>query len=281
MNENLSHFERHIIYDSNRGDAVEQLATDTGLSKQSIKQAMQKGAVWITRDDKTWHLRRASKLLQPGDTVHFYYDQQILATVPPPAFLVADEGAYSVWDKPYGMWSQGSKWGDHCTITRWVEQHLQPQRPAFLVHRLDRAASGLILVAHQKRTAAALSKLFHDRAIDKRYRVIVHGCFPTTPQQHTLDSNIDGKSAISHVTRLKYDPKRERSLLEVNIETGRKHQIRRHLAESGFPVVGDRLYGRDGDSDDLQLAAVYLAFKCPVSQLEKQFQLPKDRIPTL
>ena len=276
-----SQFERHIAIDDGEGSATERLAAATGLSKQRIKQAMQKGAVWISRGGTTRRLRRASRPLRAGDTLHLYYNAQVLATVPTPPLLIADEGAYSVWYKPYGMRSQGSRWGDHCTVSRWVEKNLRPQRPAFPVHRLDRAATGLILVAHQKRTAAALAGLFRDRAIEKRYRVIVHGRFPATPQPLTVDAEIDGRHARSHVTCLEHNAGGDRSLLEVVIETGRKHQIRLHLAGIGFPVAGDRLYGRGGESEDLQLTACFLALRCPVSDLEKQFQLPEALMPVL
>ncbi len=275
-----SQFQRHIAIESS-GSAVEHLAAATGLPGKRVKQAMQKGAVWLTRDSRTYRLRRAKRPLQSGDTLHIYYNEEILGTVPSPARLIADEGAYSVWYKPYGMRSQGSRWGDHCTIDRWVEKHLRPQRPAFVVHRLDRAATGLMLVAHQKRTAAGLAGLFQNRAIEKRYRVVVYNCFPLTPQPLTIDTAIDGRQACSYVTRLGHTPENNRSLLEVVMESGRKHQIRRHLAEIGFPVVGDRLYGHGEQSEDLQLAACYLAFVCPVTDVEKQFRLPEALMPAL
>ena len=275
-----SHFQRHIPCEA-PGLAAEHLAAATRLSRQRIKQAMQKGAVWLTRANGTHRLRRATAPLQPGDTLHIYYSERVLATVPPPPLLIADEGAYSVWHKPYGMRSQGSKWGDHCTIHRWVEMHLRPQRPAFVVHRLDRAATGLMLVAHEKGTATRLARLFERRAIEKRYRVAVHSCFPITPRPMTIDSAIDGRQARSWATRLAYDSELDRSLLEVVIESGRKHQIRRHLAGIGFPVVGDRLYGQREESEDLQLTSCYLAFRCPVADAEKQFRLSEALMPSL
>jgi len=94
-----------------------------------------------------------------------------------PAILVEDCGDYSIWNKPSGMLSQGSKWGDHCTIYRWVEKNLQPERAAFVVHRLDRAATGLILLAHKKSVASQFSRLFEKREIYKRYLVKVKGDF--------------------------------------------------------------------------------------------------------
>ncbi|MDT8403104.1 RluA family pseudouridine synthase [Sulfuriflexus sp.] len=275
-------FEKHLTVADNNESVIAQLAASSDLSRQRIKQAMFKGAVWFTRGNSTQRIRRATKTLQPGDVVHLYYDEKVLAREPLPAEIVADQGAYSIWYKPYGMLSQGSKWGDHCTIRRWAEQHLLPQRPALVVHRLDRAATGLILIAHEKKVATALAALFESRAIEKCYRAIVHGRFPDETQ--TINSDIDGKTAISHVRRLDYDETLWKSLVEVKIETGRKHQIRRHLSEAGFPIVGDRLYGdvkKNSEHEDLQLTAFTLAFQCPVTDKPLTFRLADDRLPQL
>jgi 23S rRNA pseudouridine955/2504/2580 synthase len=269
-------FEKHIKITKQNIIVVDLLASETGLSKQTIKQVMQKGAVWIGKGKYTQRLRRAKKTVHIGDTLHLYYDQVVLASVPPEPALISDENHYSVWNKPYGMLSQGSKWADHCTITRWAELHLKPQRVSFSVHRLDRAANGLILIAHEKDAAVKLSKLFQHRLIDKRYHIWVHGQFSGQAKLQSpvkVDSAIDGRSAISYFTLLDYDAEQDRSLLEVSIDTGRKHQIRRHSALLGFPVVGDRLYGIDGDHEDLQLSAYYLAFKCPYTLIQKTFSL--------
>ncbi len=271
-------FEYHIPVEGNGGTAVDQLAAVSGMSKQRVKQAMQKGAAWLTRGKRTRRVRRAKTLLKAGDTLHLYYDEKVLQAEPPTAALIADERAYSVWDKPYGMLSQGSKWGDHCTVGRWAERHLAPPRTAYIVHRLDRAASGLILLAHTKTAAAKLSEIFRSRTVDKRYRVKVSGAFPATPDITTATMPVDNKAAISQFKRLSYDATHQQSLLEARIETGRKHQIRRHLAELGFPVVGDRLYGktetdRQAILPDLQLQAYALAFVCPLTGEERNYQL--------
>jgi tRNA pseudouridine32 synthase/23S rRNA pseudouridine746 synthase len=276
MSDSPSQFEKHITVTSNDQLAVDLLAVKTGFSKQQIKTVMQKGAVWLTRGKKTQRLRRAKKTLRSGEAIHLYYDQHVLDKQPEEPQLIKDLGQYSVWNKPYGMLSQGSKWGDHCTITRWAEQHLKPQRSSFVVHRLDRAANGLIIVAHEKRAAAALSELFQKRKIDKRYQIWVHGQFDekATPQNPTrIESDIDGRHAVSYFTLVEYDEAYDRSLLDVTIETGRKHQIRRHSSELGFPVVGDRLHGLEGDKEDLQLTAYYLAFECPFSHQKRQFNI--------
>lgn len=277
MSDIPSRFEKHIEINSpDNTVAVDVLAAQTGLSKQMVKQVMQKGAVWLTKGKKTQRLRRAKKALKVGEALHMYYDSTVLEKVPPEPELLADEGHYSVWNKPYGMLSQGSKWGDHCTITRWAEQHLKPQRVSFVVHRLDRAANGLIIIAHEKGAAAALSSLFQQRQVDKRYQIGVHGKFSeqATPDNPVrVDSDIDGREAISYFSLLSYDEQQDRSVLEVTIETGRKHQIRRHISEIGFPVVGDRLHGIEGDKEDLQLKAYYLAFECPFTHKNKEFNL--------
>ena len=256
----------HIIVEAAGSGAPELLAGSSGLSRQQVKSAMTKGAVWLTRGSNTQRLRRAKRKLCPGDEIHFYYDTEVLAEEPVEPALVADVGGYSVWNKPYGLRSQGSKWGDHCTVVRWAERNLQPERPAFTVHRLDRAANGLILIAHSKAMAAALSQLFSTRAIEKRYRAWVVGDLSEQAEDVRVDEDIDGKQAISEVSFQALSENRERSLVEVRIETGRKHQVRRHLAHLGHPILGDRLYG-DGENDgvDLQLTAYLLAFRCPVS----------------
>ena len=260
MSSSTALFEKHLCVNSTTTNAIALLEDNTSLSKARIKQAMQKGAVWLERGKQIKRLRRADKVLQLNDQLHFYYNERLLEQKPAHAELIADEGSYSIWYKPYGMLCQGSRWGDHCTIYRWAEQHLEPQRPAFIVHRLDRAASGLIVIAHQKKTAAYFSALFQQRKITKRYQAMVSGEFP---EKITLTTPIDGKPSISHIKRLDYSD--QQSLLEVQIETGRKHQIRRHLSEYGFPIIGDRLYGEQNSESgsNLQLVSCHLSFISP------------------
>lgn len=271
--------EYHIDITGEDESPVNVLAGETGLSKQKIKQAMQKGSVWLTDNKGTHRLRRQSKKIRAGSVLHFYYDSSVLNETVDDAILVSDEGDYSVWYKPRGMLSQGSKWSDHCAINRWVEQNLLPQRPAFIIHRLDRYASGLILIAHKKNVATKLADLFQKKQISKQYKVIVHGKFPAG--KVTYKNDIDNKSAISHATLLQYDEVNKQSLLKVEIETGRKHQIRLHLSQAGYPVVGDRLLGGDDEAKDLQLTAYKLSFTSPLDGAEKMYTLDSVLQPKL
>ena len=304
--------EFHIPISNDGKTAVDWLAEVTGFSKQKIKQCMQKGCVWLervktevshidsveaqlenergfqqplqqqTHQGYVQRLRRAKKMLKQNELLHFYYDENVLASEPAAATLIEDFGDYSIWNKPSGMLSQGSKWGDHCTIYRWAEKQLQPERPAFIVHRLDRAANGLIILAHKKTVASQFSKLFEQRQIEKRYQVKTEGDFTTmissTDGILSINDEIDGKSATSHVSLLSFDEITNTSMLEIQIETGRKHQIRKHLAGLGFPVMGDRLHGSYKNSDheidtDLQLQAKFLGFICPITHQERVFTL--------
>ena len=274
MSDSIDRVEAHVQIESAEDNPIDLLKRETGLSKQRIKLAMTQGAVWMTRGKNTQRLRRATRKLRTGDEVHLYYDADIQAETPAEPTLIADAGNYSVWNKPYGLRSQGSKWGDHCTVARWAERHLQPERPAFTVHRLDRAANGLILVAHSKSMAAALSEKFRKREVEKSYLVLVAGDFSSQPDPLRVERLIDGKDAVSEFSLREVHKDGERSLVDVRIETGRKHQIRRHLAELGHPVIGDRLYGAGAeDGVDLQLTAYRLAFHCPVSDERVEYRL--------
>jgi tRNA pseudouridine32 synthase/23S rRNA pseudouridine746 synthase len=262
--------------------------TDQALSKAQLKQAISKGALWLTRGKHTQRLRRLKRAMQQGDELHFYYNEAVLTSEVPEAVLIGDESDYSVWYKPFGMLSQGSKWSDHCTIARFVQQYFPFERAAFIVHRLDKAATGLILIAHSKKAAQALSAMFesrttNDNSLEKYYQIIVHGNHSVNEQPQVITSDVDGKSARSTFRCLTYDKTKEQSLIEVKIDSGRKHQIRIHAASVGLPIVGDRLHGIADNNEalNLQLCAVSLSFICPMTEQIKCFELPEELRPQL
>jgi len=283
MSESSLSFEKHIVVKSVNQTAIQVLSENNPqISKQRLKLAMQYGAVWLTQSNKTIRTRRAKKNLTVGDELHLYYDEKILFGNIQPAELIADEGEYSVWNKPSGMFSQGTKWGDHSSITRWIElfglaNNQISNKPVFLVHRLDRATSGLIMVAHSKSATKLLTQLFEQRKIKKQYTAVVKNKFPEELVLKTLTEEIDGKKALSVVQSSIYDEVKNQSSLIIEIKTGRKHQIRKHLLGLGFPVVGDRLYGTkdtvDGFKSDLRLKSCLLEFESPFEQQVKSYIL--------
>lgn len=265
--------EQKIINQTDRALLIDVLADATSLSKQVLKSALDKGCVWLKSGKKINRVRRVKKPLKAGDEVFIYFSEKILASVASKPELLLDKKDYSVWFKPAGVFAQGSKWGDHCSLTRLVEKLLD--RNSFLVHRLDRATSGIMIVAHTKGAARDLSKIFAERKINKTYWAIVEGKF--NADTLTIDEKIDGKTAISHLKLLTFT--NNKSLLEVRIETGRKHQIRKHLSGINYPIIGDRLYGNADKNypEDLQLQAIKIQFTCPITQQLIQIEL-NDKI---
>ncbi|MEO1939882.1 RluA family pseudouridine synthase [Candidatus Thioglobus sp.] len=265
--------EKRIIIEQKYQLVIDAISSRVPLSKQVIKSAMDKGCVWLKRGKKTNRIRRVKKPLNVGDEIFIYFNEKILSSVTMLPELLLDKKDYSVWFKPAGVFSQGSKWGDHCALARLVEKLLN--RPTFLVHRLDRATSGLMLIAHTKNTARDLSKMFADRDIEKTYLAIVEGRIPK--KNITIEEPIDNKTAISHVTLL--ESNKSKSLLKIKIETGRKHQIRKHLSGFGLPIIGDRLYGNADKKfpEDLQLQAIQLKFNCPIDKHIVKIELSQDK----
>ncbi len=263
----------HTVATAETASACELLATRSGFSKGKIKDAMNKGAVWrVPSSGPMQRLRRATATLNAGEKLELHYNEEVLAKQVSASVLVADEHHYSVWFKPSGVLAQGTMEGDHCALLRQAELYFKMSRPVFLVHRLDREASGLMLVAHSPNAAARLSALFQNNAIYKRYWVQVRG--QLTAASGVIDTPLDGKTARTEYTVEGYDAGADTSILNVVIDTGRLHQIRRHLQGLGHPVIGDPKYGSGNKSPaGLQLNAVQLRFCCPFTDKEMDFSV--------
>ena len=251
---------KHTVTPDDEGcDAATLLATLSKLPKQRIKDAMTKGAVILKRKQGK-RLRRAKETLCVGDQLSLYYDDNLLSLTPPEgSYCIKRLKSYSVWYKPAGLMSQGTAFGDHLALQRLVEQ--QFNCPVFLIHRLDRETAGIMLFAHTKATAATLSRMFEQHLIEKTYLTSVLG---QIDEKGTINDPLDNKPAITHYSRIDYDTESNQSQLHIRLETGRLHQIRRHLASIGHPVIGDPRYGSGNKNrDGLQLIAKELSFECP------------------
>jgi 23S rRNA pseudouridine1911/1915/1917 synthase len=126
---------------------------------------------------------------------------------------------------------------------------------AGIVHRLDVGTSGLMVVAKSESAYTELKRAFHDREVEKIYHAVVQG--HPDPLVGTIDAPIgrhpgsswkfaivaDGKPSVTHYETLEAFP--SAALLEIELETGRTHQIRVHMAAQRHPCIGDAMYGAD------------------------------------
>ena len=255
--------------------ACDVLAAEAKLPKGRIKDAMVKGAVWHRSKGKRRRLRRATARLASGDVLELHYDPALLALRPAEPQLLDDRGRYSLWFKPAGLMAQGTDYGDHCSLPRQAELHFQSRRAVWVVHRLDREAAGLMLLAHDAEAAARLSALFRENKIQKHYEVSVRGLLPE--EKGVIALPLDGKPALTRYAVRNHDAEAGVSVVDVSIETGRLHQIRRHFALIGCPVLGDPGYGTGNkNKEGMQLRAVRLEFVCPFSGEKRVYDVRPD-----
>jgi tRNA pseudouridine32 synthase/23S rRNA pseudouridine746 synthase len=206
-----------------------------------------------------------------------YYDSEILDRVPAVATLVADCTRYSVWHKPPGLLVEGSRYGDHATLLHQVERHFQPARRVWLIHRLDLEAAGLMVIAHTPQAAAHLSAQFQNRSVHKQYYIEVAGQLGHPDAHGRFDLPLDGKAAITDYRVMAVDVEHNLTHVEVTMLSGRYHQIRRHFAAAGHPVLGDPKYGH-GNSHvaGMRLVAVLLRFVDPWQQTAVAFSIAAE-----
>lgn len=234
----------------------------TSLDPAILSDAAQKGAVWIQKGGKgkILKLRSTDAIVDPTDKVNFYYDPRVLSYPElTHAECVLETQDYGIWIKPAGVLPQGTQTGDHTALLRIIEK--LKKKEVYLIHRLDRETEGLMVVGYTSDAASRLSDLFAKNKIIKTYQAIVKGELERGLRK-TITDSLDGKEAITHFEVL--ENANGKSLLEIRIDTGRLHQIRRHLDGIGHPVMGDPKYGKGNKNrEGLKLLAKSLAFKDP------------------
>ena len=156
-----------------------------------------------------------------------------------------------------------------------------------IVHRLDKDTSGLLIVAKNDMAHVKMSEQIKNHEVKKTYIALVRGVIKEN--EATIDMPIgrsrtdrkkmavakDGKNAVTHIKVLKrYD---KYTLLEINIETGRTHQIRVHLSHIGYPIIGDYTYSNGKNEFGVEgqcLHAKSLEFKHPITKKEMKLEAP-------
>jgi 23S rRNA pseudouridine1911/1915/1917 synthase len=199
--------------------------------------------------------------------------------------VVYEDDYLAVIEKPAGILVSGNKFK---TVDNALQQNLEKStqsdsvrpRP---VHRLDYPTTGLLLIGKTSSSIQALNQLFENKEIQKTYHAIAIGVMNT---KGSIDSDVDEKKAKSNykvVNTVKSERFTYLSLVELLPETGRRHQLRKHLSRIGNPILGDQEYGKESlilKGKGLYLHASSLSFLHPItkkklvikSELPKRFQ---------
>jgi len=203
--------------------------------------------------------------------------------------VVYEDADLLVADKPAGLLTIATATEKRRTLYAQLYERLHRRRPAervFIVHRLDRDVSGLIVFAKTPAAQEALQAQFRARSAGRTYLARVEGTVredefsvrtllaeSAVHRVYVTEDSRRGKAAVTHV-RVRARRAGTTSV-EIRLETGRKHQIRAHLAHVGHPIVGDRRYGADPTGPTrLALHAVRLRFRHPRTGAWLEFESP-------
>ena len=242
------------------------------LSRAYVHQLIENGLVTI-----------GGKPQKPGHKVHIDdqlsvdYDESQLGVYPDLDLpIIYEDDDCVVINKPAGVLTHAlNVHGTEATVASFLRSKVTGMdgERAGVVHRLDRATSGVIVGARNQQALSWLQKQFSLRKVKKTYIAIVEGTLkqneavidmpiernPKAPATFRVGPN--GKSAVTHYKVLKTDNKH--SLIELRPETGRTHQLRVHMAQIGHPIVGDPLYGKGKYGDRLFLHAYSIEITLP------------------
>lgn len=255
--------------------------------RQTLKRMVQAGRVSIGD-------RVAKRLNEPIDAA----DQIAVADRPRagassvhPLTIVHEDADILVIEKPPGLLTSTTPREPRATALAVVKRYLadrEPRAKVGLIHRLDRDAAGLLIFSKTEVAYDSLKTQFFKHTVDRVYAATVHG--KPKPPKARIESRLleraDGtvystkKHAAGQRAITDYEvvrSEKNRSELRVKLLTGRKHQIRVHLSERGWPIVGDRVYGRKDDPvTSLHLKAIELAVTHPRTGERMLFTLPAD-----
>lgn len=208
---------------------VEFLAARMGISRKKAKALLDQRSVFVNQR-RVW---MAKHIVLAGDRIEVTVEAATpVRRVESSIRILLDDPALLIADKPAGLTADGPD---------GVEERLRKQigkATIFAAHRLDQDTTGCLLFAKSVAVKEKLIRIFESGVVTKVYHAIVAGEF--SPHLREIKEPIDGKSAETGVIRLSANP--AASHLKVRITTGRTHQIRKHMAAAGHPVVGDKMY---------------------------------------
>ena len=253
-----------------------------GKSRNYVKGILKRGQIMVDGQSCTDYARR----LAPGQQVCVMREAPEVKTELGFSIIYEDDDLIAI-DKPAGMLAVATDDERENTayhmVTDYMKAKVRPGR-IFIVHRLDRETSGVLLFAKSERIKHALQENWNDAVITRGYVAVVEG--EPAAAERTIKSWLrqtrtllvyssknegDGKLAVTNYKTVKTANKY--SLLDISLETGRKNQIRVHMKDIGHPVAGDKKYGAVADPlGRLGLHASVLIIKHPVSGEVMRFE---------
>ena len=261
------------------------LANLTDHKRTSVKELLKHNQVAVNGSP----VSQFNHKLKPGDQVKINFTREWRGFYHRRLKLVYEDDDIIVVNKGYGLLSMGTdkiKEGTAYSILREYVKWSDPRNKLFIVHRLDRDTSGLMMFAKNEEAKNTMQHNWNNMVLNRKYLAVVEG----TPDQtegviksylaenaeHEVYSTPDPKLGQLAVTRYKtLASKNGYTMLEVELDTGRKNQIRVHMKEMGHPITGDRRYGaKSSPIHRLALHAQTLRFAHPVTRKEMNFETP-------
>lgn len=237
-------------------------------SRKGVKKAIKRAEVLLNGT-----IAHTGDWVQENDLIQLTESQTPVNKVYELAFPIVFEDEYlAVIHKPAGISVSGNQ---HRTVKNALPFNIKQSQAVdalnapLPVHRLDAPTQGLLLIAKTAKANILLNRLFEQKTIQKRYVAVLAGA---TPETGIFDTPINDKTALTSFNTTQQVPSlRNQQLSLVNLfpQTGRTHQLRIHLSQAGFPIVGDKLYGKPNEilkHKGLFLAAVELKFIHPITE---------------
>ncbi len=266
----------YIVREEDQGKKViEVMARCMGLSSRMIRRCKQEKL--MTVNEVT---RSVNAIVIKGDIIAVQLEPEanIFNPEPIPVEIIYEDPDVLVVNKAAGLVvhpTKGHPGGTLGNALAWYALKNEENYKIRFVNRLDRDTTGLLIIAKNGFAQQFISDRMQDGAVEKLYLALVHGCPEsdegtvdapiqrTQPEDITREVHADGKSCVTHYKVLKKWP--GASLLQLNLETGRTHQIRVHMQHIGNPLFGDPLYGKEA-SDGMDRQALHawkLSFETP------------------